>query len=50
MIKLDHEIDAVDEDKDETEESEATHRIELNEAAHILVDSIRLQAPVAVMR
>ncbi len=47
-IKLDHEIDVADED--ETEESEATHRIELNEAAHILVDSIRLQAPVAVMR
>ncbi|MEJ2454934.1 MAG: carboxy terminal-processing peptidase [Candidatus Thiodiazotropha sp.] len=47
-IKLDHETDVADED--ETEESEATHRIELNEAAHILVDSIRLQAPVAVMR
>ncbi len=48
MIKLDHESNAADED--ETEESEATHRIELNEAARILVDSIRLQAPVAVMR
>lgn len=35
---------------DQTEETEATHRIELNEAARILVDSIRLQAPMAVMR
>jgi carboxyl-terminal processing protease len=35
---------------DQGEETEATHRIELNEAARILVDSIRLQAPMAVMR
>ena len=48
MIKLDHEDEPAAED--ETEETEATHRIELNEAAHILVDSIRFQAPVAVMR
>lgn len=34
----------------EGKESEATHRIELNEAARILVDSIRQQAPMAVMR
>ncbi|MCU7891085.1 MAG: carboxy terminal-processing peptidase [Candidatus Thiodiazotropha sp. (ex Ustalcina ferruginea)] len=31
-------------------ESEATQRIELNEAARILMDSIRMQAPMAVMR
>ncbi|MEW8026122.1 MAG: carboxy terminal-processing peptidase [Candidatus Thiodiazotropha sp.] len=31
-------------------ESEATQRIELNEAARILTDSIRMQAPMAVMR
>jgi carboxyl-terminal processing protease len=48
LIKLDHEPNA--EDEDESVESEATHRIELNEAAQILVDSIRLQAPMAVMR
>ena len=47
-VKPDEDQDA-DED-DDNEESEATHRIELNEAARILVDSIRLQAPVAVMR
>ncbi|MCU7795711.1 MAG: carboxy terminal-processing peptidase [Candidatus Thiodiazotropha sp. (ex Myrtea spinifera)] len=35
---------------DDGEESKATRRIELNEAARILVDSIRLQAPMAVMR
>ncbi|MCU7920805.1 MAG: carboxy terminal-processing peptidase [Candidatus Thiodiazotropha sp. (ex Epidulcina cf. delphinae)] len=39
----------VDDETDE-KESEATHRIELNEAARILMDSIRLQAPMAVMR
>ncbi|MGD9163262.1 MAG: carboxy terminal-processing peptidase [Chromatiales bacterium] len=48
LIKLDQETNV--EDEDETVESEATHRIELNEAAQILVDSIRLQAPMAVMR
>jgi carboxyl-terminal processing protease len=48
LIKLDHEPNA--EDEDESVENEATHRIELNEAAQILVDSIRLQAPMAVMR
>ncbi len=36
-------------DPDEVEK-EATHRIELNEAARILVDSIRSKAPLAVMR
>ncbi|MCU7842953.1 MAG: carboxy terminal-processing peptidase [Candidatus Thiodiazotropha sp. (ex Monitilora ramsayi)] len=35
---------------DDGEESKATRRIELNEAARILVDSIRLEAPMAVMR
>ncbi len=49
IIKLDHDAKVTGEDE-ESEESEATHRIELNEAARILVDSIRLQAPVAVMR
>jgi carboxyl-terminal processing protease len=39
-----------DTEDDQGEESKATHRIELNEAARILVDSIRLQAPMAVMR
>ncbi len=47
-IKLKQDLEE-NEDGD-NEESEATHRIELNEAARILVDSIRLQAPVAVMR
>jgi carboxyl-terminal processing protease len=32
------------------QELEATQRIELNEAARILTDSIRAQAPMAVMR
>jgi carboxyl-terminal processing protease len=49
IIKLEHDAKVTGEDE-ESEESEATHRIELNEAARILVDSIRLQAPVAVMR
>jgi carboxyl-terminal processing protease len=48
MIKLDH--DPKIEEEEGSEESEAAHRIELNEAARILVDSIRLRAPVAVMR
>jgi carboxyl-terminal processing protease len=48
LIKLDHEPNA--EDEDENVENEAAHRIELNEAAQILVDSIRLRAPMAVMR
>jgi carboxyl-terminal processing protease len=48
-IKSDKELE-VDEGEESEEESEATHRIELNEAARILVDSIRMQAPVAVMR
>lgn len=48
-IKLDQVTDDAEED-DQGEVSEATHRIELNEAARILVDSIRLQAPMAVMR
>ncbi len=47
-IKL--ESDQKIDEEEGSEESEATHRIELNEAARILVDSIRLQAPVAVMR
>lgn len=54
VIKPDGDIKVAVEDEEseesEAEESEATHRIELNEAARILVDSIRLQAPVAVMR
>ncbi|MEW8507858.1 MAG: carboxy terminal-processing peptidase [Candidatus Thiodiazotropha sp.] len=37
-------------DEVEDKESEATQRIELNEAARILTDSIRMQAPMAVMR
>lgn len=47
-IKLDQLLK--DTEEDEGEVTEATHRIELNEAARILVDSIRLQAPMAVMR
>jgi carboxyl-terminal processing protease len=47
-IKASDELD-VDEDPDE-KEVEAAHRIELNEAARILVDSIRSKAPMAVMR
>jgi len=39
--------DAEDADDDE---SEATNHIQLDEAARILVDSIRLTAPIAVMR
>jgi carboxyl-terminal processing protease len=35
---------------DDDEEGKAARRIELNEAARILVDSIRLHAPMAVMR
>ncbi|MEJ2692166.1 MAG: carboxy terminal-processing peptidase [Candidatus Thiodiazotropha sp.] len=50
VLNLDHALQVEEEDEEETEENEATHRIELNEAARILVDSIRLQAPVAVMR
>jgi carboxyl-terminal processing protease len=37
-------------DEVDDKESEATQRIELNEAALILTDSIRRQAPRAVMR
>jgi carboxyl-terminal processing protease len=47
-IKASDELD-LDEDPDE-KEVEAAHRIELNEAARILVDSIRSKAPMAVMR
>ncbi|MES9812495.1 MAG: carboxy terminal-processing peptidase [Candidatus Thiodiazotropha sp.] len=44
-------IDQEDIDVDvDDKESEATQRIELNEAARILTDSIRMQAPRAVMR
>ncbi|MEW8006999.1 MAG: carboxy terminal-processing peptidase [Candidatus Thiodiazotropha endolucinida] len=44
-------IDQEDMDVDvDDKESEATQRIELNEAARILTDSIRMQAPRAVMR
>jgi len=50
LIKLDHDDPMAAEEDDDGKETEATHRIELNEAARILVDSIRLQAPVAVMR
>ena len=39
----------VDDDQDD-KETEATHRIELNEAARILMDSIRVSEPMAVMR
>ncbi len=46
-LKLD---DVAEETEPEGKENEATHRIELNEAARILVDSIRPQAPMAVMR
>jgi carboxyl-terminal processing protease len=56
-FRLSQGLDAIEQESDPkvdeeggSEESEATHRIELNEAARILVDSIRLQAPVAVMR
>ncbi len=49
LIKLEQDDPQAGEE-DDGKESEATHRIELNEAARILVDSIRLQAPVAVMR
>jgi carboxyl-terminal processing protease len=48
LIKLDH--NETEEEGDESVENEAAHRIELNEAAQILVDSIRLKAPMAVMR
>jgi carboxyl-terminal processing protease len=44
-IDQENQDDEVDE-----KESEATQRIELNEAARILTDSIRMQAPMAVMR
>ena len=37
-------------DEADDKESEAAQRIELNEAARILTDSIRMQAPMAVMR
>ena len=37
-------------DEVEDAETEATKHIQLDEAARILVDSIRLTAPVAVMR
>lgn len=37
-------------DEADDKESEAAQRIELNEAALILTDSIRMQAPMAVMR
>lgn len=50
VIKLDQDLEADDDEEEGNEESEATRRIELNEAARILVDSIRLRAPVAVMR
>ncbi|MEW8001677.1 MAG: carboxy terminal-processing peptidase [Candidatus Thiodiazotropha sp.] len=44
-------IDQADRDDEmDDKESEATQRIELNEAARILTDSIRMQAPMAVMR
>ncbi len=44
-------LDKEDEDsKEEDKESEAAQRIELNEAARILMDSIRTQEPMAVMR
>ncbi|MEJ2609921.1 MAG: carboxy terminal-processing peptidase [Candidatus Thiodiazotropha sp.] len=38
------------EDEPDEKETEAMHRIELNEAARILVDAIRGKAPMAVMR
>ncbi|MCU7846755.1 MAG: carboxy terminal-processing peptidase [Candidatus Thiodiazotropha sp. (ex Lucinoma kastoroae)] len=44
LEQTDKDVDADD------KESEATQRIELNEAARILMDSIRMQAPMAVMR
>ncbi|MCU7876691.1 MAG: carboxy terminal-processing peptidase [Candidatus Thiodiazotropha sp. (ex Lucinoma borealis)] len=44
LEQADKDVDADD------KESEATQRIELNEAARILMDSIRMQAPMAVMR
>ncbi|MCU7870533.1 MAG: carboxy terminal-processing peptidase [Candidatus Thiodiazotropha sp. (ex Lucinoma borealis)] len=44
LEQADKDVDADD------KESEATQRIELNEAALILMDSIRMQAPMAVMR
>jgi carboxyl-terminal processing protease len=44
-------IDQEDKDQEVDEkELEATQRIELNEAARILSDSIRMRAPMAVMR
>jgi carboxyl-terminal processing protease len=39
----------IDKEPDDAEK-EAIHRIELNEAAKILVDSIRVKSPLAVMR
>jgi carboxyl-terminal processing protease len=48
------EIKSIDQENQDEEvddkESEATQRIELNEAARILADSIRMRAPMAVMR
>ncbi len=46
---IDQEEDLEDRDDDD-EEGKAARRIELNEAARILVDSIRLHTPMAVMR
>jgi carboxyl-terminal processing protease len=44
-------IDQEDQDDEvDDKESEAAQRIELNEAALILTDSIQMQAPLAVMR
>jgi carboxyl-terminal processing protease len=44
-------IDQENQDEEvDDKESEATQRIELNEAARILADSIRMRAPMAVMR
>jgi carboxyl-terminal processing protease len=49
-LKLDQLMKDTADGEDTGEENKATHRIELNEAARILVDSIRLQEPMAVMR
>jgi carboxyl-terminal processing protease len=42
--------DQEDNEEADDAENEATNHIQLDEAARILVDSIRLTAPIAVMR
>jgi carboxyl-terminal processing protease len=49
-LDTDHADDKADADEADDAESKATNLIQLDEAARILVDSIRLTAPIAVMR